>query len=441
LRTIVFACVITVATGLVFALTPTLRLASTARRTEDLREGLAGGRGSTGMLWRRFGSNLVVVELATAVVLLVGAGLLCKSFYRLLQVDPGLQADHLATLKVMPGDRYPEDEQLVALSRQILDQTRHLPGVRSVGLTSQLPLGDGDGISEFCVFGRTCHGEQNAVAFRYVSNGYLRTLLARILRGRDFGEQDRSGNPGAAIINQTLASQYFPGENPVGLHIFRVSEPKKSMEIVGIVNDLQEGQLDAAPRAAIYMPFDQSPSNSMALVVRVSQAEESVLPALSSAIRRIDPEIVVADPVTMGQRIHNSPSADLHRSSAWIVGAFAAIALLLGVVGLYGVIAYSVGQRTREIGVRMALGARRSSVYLLIMKEAGWLTGLGITLGLICSLGAGVLMRSLLFGTRAWDLTTLAGVAIILASAAMLASYLPARRAAAVNPVEALRSE
>jgi macrolide transport system ATP-binding/permease protein len=176
-------------------------------------------------------------------------------------------------------------------------------------------------------------------------------------------------------------------------------------------------------------------------MVRTSQSEGSILPTLVSTINSIDPGIGTSDPITMEERTRQSPTAYLHRSSAWVVGAFAVLALLLGVVGLYGVIAYSVSQRTREIGVRMALGAPRGSVYGLVLKEAGWLTAAGIGLGLLCSVEAATLMRKLLFGTAAWDVSTLAAVAVVLGASAMLASYLPARRAASVNPVDALRAE
>ena len=284
------------------------------------------------------------------------------------------------------------------------------------------------------------HDEHDEAANRQVSSSYLPTLQARSMRGRNFSEDDDQQKPRVMIVNQTLASQYFRGQNPIGQRILWGDE-KHPIEIVGIVNDLQEGQLDAAPRAAFYLPFNQTPDSEFSIVVRVSQDERSLLPAMVAAIHQIDPEIVVFDPSTMGERIHDSPSAYLHRTSASMVGGFAAIALVLSVVGLYGVVAYSVSQRTREIGVRMALGAPRGSVYSLILKEAGWLTGIGIALGLVGSLGAATLMRKLLFGTAAWDAGTLASVALVLAAAAMLASYIPAHRAAGVDPAEALRTE
>ena len=438
LRVAAFAALICVVTGLVFALTPTFRLSLT-----EMRQGLTeGGRGSAGTLWRHFGANLVVIELATAMVLLVGAGLLGKSLYRLLRADAGLEPDHLATLRVATtGDRYAKDAAQINLEREIVSRFAALPGVKSVGITSNLPLGDGDGTSDFRVMGRSYkNGQHDEAANRQVSSNYLHTLEARIIRGRDFQEDEDQQKPFVMIINQTLASQYFRGENPIGQQILW-GDMKTPIEIVGTVNDLQEGQLDAAPRAAFYFPFNQHPEDSFAVVTRTSQDEQSLLPELVAAVHQIDPQLVVYETSTMGQRIHDSPSAYLHRTSAWMVGLFAAISLVLSVVGLYGVVAYSVSRRTREIGVRMALGAPRGSVYSLILKEAGWLTGIGVALGLVCSMGTAILMRKLLFGTAAWDAGTLASVAVVLAGAAMLASFIPAHRAAGVDPAEALRTE
>jgi predicted permease len=438
LRVAAFAAILCVVTGLVFAFTPALRLSFT-----DMRQGLTdGGRGSAGTIWRRFGANLVVIELATAMVLLVGAGLLGKSLFRLLRADSGLEPDHLATLSVAAiGDRYAKDIQQFNLEQAILSRVATLPGVKSVAVTTSLPLGDGDGTSGFRVVGRSYDRDKfDEAADRQVSASYFPTLQARIVRGRNFREDEDQQRPLVVIVNQTLANHYFRGQDPIGQRIFW-NDGKIPIEIVGLVDDLQEGQLDSAPRSAIYMPFNQAPENYFAVVVRTSQREESVLPTLEAAIHQIDPQIAVYNPSTMAQRIHDSPSAYLHRTSAWMVGLFATIALVLSVVGLYGVIAYSVSQRTREIGVRMALGAPRGSVYRLILSDAGWLIGLGLALGLACSMATATLMRKLLFGTQAWDAATLAGVAVVLACAAMLASYIPARRAASVDPAEALRTE
>jgi hypothetical protein len=213
------------------------------------------------------------------------------------------------------------------------------------------------------------------------------------------------------------------------------------MQIIGMIDDIREGPLDTSARSAMYVPFDQRPRSTFAVVARTSVAAQSLLPVLASTIHHIDPGIATFGAATMSQRIHDSPAAYLHRASAWLVGSFAALALLLSVVGLYGVIAYSVSQRTREIGVRMALGAQRSMVYQLILKEAAWLIAVGMVAGLVGSIAAATLMRNLLFGTEAWDVATLASVAAVLGISALAASYLPARRAASVNPIEALRAE
>jgi macrolide transport system ATP-binding/permease protein len=239
-----------------------------------------------------------------------------------------------------------------------------------------------------------------------------------------------------------MAKKYFPDEDPIGKQIlYAPMDTQPPMEIVGIVDDIKEGPLDRETWPTMYVAFNQDPTNNFSIVVRTAQAEQSLLPTLAATIHRIDPGISTFFEGTMTAKINDSPAAILHRSSAWLVGAFAAVAFLLSVVGLYGVVAYSVSQRTREIGIRIALGAQRGSVYQLILKEAGWLIALGITAGLVCSVAAATLMRNLLFGVRSWDLPTLAAVAAVLAVAALLASYIPARRAASLDPVEVLRAE
>jgi len=439
LHAVVFALAIALLAATVFAITPSLRLVTT-----EMREGLAdGGRGSAGTLWRRLGANLVVVELAVAVVLLAGAGLLGKSFYRLLHVDLGFQPDHLATLQVAaPDSNYSKDEQAVALARQVASRVAALPGVQSVALASVLPVSFNGNTTWIRFPDRPYHGEHNEVNERDVNSEYFTTLKARLLRGRYFGDAEDSSKPGVVVINQALARQYFPDEDPIGKKIIHYDlAPNSTREIIGIVDDIKEGPLDSEIWPAVYYPLNQVPNPDFALAVRTSQDEASLLPTLLSTIHQIDPEIGTYDEATMTQRIDDSETAYLHRSSAWLVGGFAAMALLLGAVGLYGVIAYSVGRRTREIGVRMALGAQPGSVYKLILVEAGWLTAGGIAIGLVCSVAAASLMGKLLFGVRSWDALTLAAAAVVLAAAALLASYIPAHRAASVNPLEALRAE
>jgi predicted permease len=434
-----FAGAVSAAATILFSATPLLRLPLTQIKT-GLTE---GDRGHAGTLWRRFGANLVAAELAIAVVLLVGAGLLGKSFYRLLHVDIGFEPDHLATVQLAISDAaYPKNEQQEALGRKIVDRISHLPGVVSVGLTNVLPVSFNGNTWWIRIVGHPYNGEHNEVNERDVSSAFFSTLHARLLRGRYFTEADEATKPRVIIINEALAKKYFPGEDPMGKKIGDTQlSPDSLAEVVGIVSDVRDGALDADVWPAVYHPFNQTPDNYFSLVVRTWQSEGSILPSLVAAVHEVDPGIGTKDEATMLGKINNSPSAYIHRSAAWLVGGFALLALLLGVVGLYGVIAYSVSRRTREIGVRMALGAQRASVYQLIMTEAAWLTGIGIAAGLACSLVAAAFIRSLLFGVHYWDVATLLGVSTMLAICALSASYFPARKASQVEPMQALRYE
>jgi len=409
----------------------------------DLRAGLtAGGRGAAGTVWRHLGANMVVVELCTAMVLLVGAGLLCKSFYKLLHTEIGLQPDHLAVVRMWaPQSRYSKDEQIIALARQVMDEVRHLPGVQSVAVAHQIPVANlAGGSSTFEIIGSPKPQENNEANSRQVSSSYFTTVQARLFAGRWFTETDDASKPRVAIVNGVFAQKYFAGEDPLGKSIrFDASQPP--IEIVGMVDNINEGPPDADVQPALYTPFNQDPDAGFFVVVRTAQAPEAILAALEETLHRINPNILTTGTETMEGRIHNLQSTWLRRSSAWLSGGFAAVALLLGVVGLYGVIAYSVSQRTREIGVRMALGAQRGTVYRLILAEAGRLIAVGIGTGLLAAIGTATLMSKLLFQTKPWDEGILAAVATVLAISAISASFIPARRAAAVEPTEALRAE
>lgn len=436
--TVAFACALSLLAGIAFSFIPIART-SLATMTEGLKE---GDRGSAGTTWRRFGSSLVVTEIALAMVLMVSAGLLGKSLYQLLHLNVGFTPDHLVYLQTSwaPG-RYQTDKQTELLGRQMVDRISSLPGVTAVGLATAPPIDSAWGTASFHIAGQPNHGENNEVINRRVSAGYLRTLQAELWKGRYFSGFEDTSKPPVVIINTTLAKKYFPGQDPIGKRIYYDSSPQSLMQVIGVVDDLKEGPLEDPNWPALYVPCYQAPLDWPAVLVRTSQPVQLVSPKIIAAIHGIDPFITVSAGVSMTERINQSPTAYLHRSAAWLVGTFACAALLLGVVGLYGVVAYSVGQRTREIGVRMALGAERGAVYKLVLGEAGRLIAIGVVLGAIGSVGAATLFRRMLFGVRSWDPQTLLGVAVLLGIAALLASYTPARRAALVNPVEALRAE
>jgi len=436
--TIGFSCFISVLGGLLFAIIPIARTSLSQIRT-GLKE---GSRGNAGITWRRLGSKLVVLEVAVAIVLMVGAGLLGKSLYQLLHVDTGFRTDHLALLSLTwPPASYGKDQQKIVLEREVMSRISSLPGVESVAVSLTSPVGPAWGSSNLHVVGQPIQGEHNEVLHRQVSSAYFTTLQAQLLSGRYFADNEDASKPLVAIVNRTLAKKYFSGADAIGKQIYYDWQPQLPIQIVGVVDDLKEGPLEGEALPVLYVPFEQKPVAGFAVLVRTSQAEALLLPNMISTIHAIDPLISISNSQTMTERINQSPSAYLHRSAAWVVGAFAAAAFLLSIVGLYGVVAYSTSQRTQEIGVRMALGAQRRNVYQLILSEAGRLTAMGVVLGLGCSLAAARLLRTMLFGVSTWDAPTLLAVPVVLVISALLASCIPARRAGSVNPVEALRSE
>ncbi len=438
-RVFIFGLAVAGLAAILFALTPTIRLASL-----DVRRGIVeGGRGTAGRVWPRIGSKLVVLEITTAMVLLVGAGLLAKSFYRLTQVEANFETKQLITMRVSSSrTKYEKNEQKVALARKLVDQVKALPGVTSVGITDTLPLSWNGNTDWIRFVGRDYNGEHNEVNQRGVSADYFATLQAKLLRGRNFSDSEDGTKPNVVVINQALAKKYYPGEDPIGQRFGDTQlSPESIKEIIGVVDDIREAALDQEIWPAIYYPFNQVPDNDFSVIVKVSQDEDSLIPTISSSITAVDPNLNISNQTTMTKRVSNAPTVYLRRSSTWLVGAFASIALLLGVIGLYGVIAYSVSQRTREIGVRIALGAQRSSVYRLILREAGALALAGIVIGIGCAVVVASLMRNLLFGTPPWDIATILCVAAVLGVSALIASFVPARRAASVDPVTALRAE
>lgn len=439
LHTVLYAAAVAILAAGLMALTPILRLSF-----QDVHAALSEGtRSVAGRFWRRMGANLVIVEIAIAIVLLVGAGLLTKSFYRLLHVDLGFDATHLATLQMAAPDKsYPKPEQKNALYREVTRRLSALPGVVSVGITSDLPVQCNCDTDWIRIVGKPFHGEHNEVNERDVTPGYLETLKVPLISGRLLTENDDNPKAQKIVINEILAKKYFPGEDPIGKRIANGGlDPNSMREIVGVVGNVREGGLDEELWPSEYQSLYVGPQSFVAIAIRTNADEKSILPTAVKTLHAIDPGLGTYGEITMADQINTTQSALIHHTAVWLIDGFAAIALLLGIVGLYGVIAYSVSQRTREIGVRMALGAQRSSVYAMVMRQAGWLTAIGIIIGLACAVGASMAMRKLLFGVQAWDAPTLAIVTIVLGVSSLVASFLPAHRAASVNPTEALRSE
>ncbi len=431
-----FAVAVSALGGALFAITPAVPLLA-----GSLQHGLLQGeRTVTSKGWRSLAANLVAAELAIALILLVSAGLLGRSFWNLLHTDIGIAPEHLFVLHVqIPSDW--ADEQSVLLEQQVRSRMAVLPWVVSVGTSYRLPIGTGDYFAHFRVAGRIYVGQGDEENYLSASVGYFETVRATLNRGRFFTEADDASRPWIAIINQAMADQLFPGENPVGKHIICQYSKDHPMEIVGVIKNIKEEPLDVETRGAVYTAFKQIPDNEFFVTVRASRSDEGILPSMIGVVHQLDSHVIVDGAETMQSRIDDTQSAYLHRSAAWIVTGFAAIALLLAAVGMYGLIAFSVGRRTREVGVRMALGAQRGSIYRLILFEGGRLVAVGIVGGVICSFAVTTLLRSLLFGISQFDPATLAAVILVLAGVALLATYIPARRAASIDPAKALRAE
>jgi macrolide transport system ATP-binding/permease protein len=425
--------------ALLLTATPVLRFSF-----QRMRDGLSDGdRGAASQLWRRLGANLVVIELAIAVVLLAGAGLLGRSFYRLLRVPLGFDPNHLATEEVsIPDTVYNTADRTSELYREVVRRSTSLPGVESAGLTGMLPVQCNCPTDGIRIVGRPYHGEHNEVNERHVSANYLPALKATLIRGRFFTEADDASRPGVAVINQALARKYFSGQDPIGERIADDEGGHPSVwQIVGVIDDIREGPLDVDIAPTEYFPINQTGDHFFTLVVRTRQDAGALLPPLLSSVHQIDLNLGVSNEGTMRDRIGSTQTALLHQYSACLVSSFAAVALILSIVGLYGVIAFSVSRRTREIGVRMALGAGRRSVVLMILREAGKMVTLGVLVGLLASFGLSRLIASMVFGVSTSDPLTFAGVAMVLAAVAVVACYVPARRASAVDPIVALRYE
>ena len=446
-RVLGFSFMLSIATGFVLGLAPALQLSS-PNLNNSLKDG--GGRSGEGIRQRRVRGFLIVSEVALSLVLLVGAGLLLRSFIRLQENSLGFDPARVLTVQLsLPGARYGERAQAAPFYEQLLQRTRSLPGVQSVGLTNYLPLSGSDSGTSFNIEGRPPlpAGEFLEAAPRWISPDYFRALGITILRGRALSEQDIASDRHVALINETMARRFWPGEDPIGKRI-TMESPEKPVwhEIVGVVADVRHTALDAESEPEMYYPYlfpseaDSSPWTSMYLVVRANHDDSSGLAvALRREVLAVDKDQPVYNVASMAQLM--STSLSQRRFNMQLVGFFAAVALMLAAVGLYGVMSYVVTQRTHEIGLRMALGAQARDVLKLVVKQGMALALVGVVIGLIASLALTRLMKNLLFGVSTTDPATLAGVALLLILAALLACYLPARRATKVDPLVALRYE
>ncbi|MBI1765154.1 MAG: ABC transporter permease [Acidobacteria bacterium] len=434
------ALAVSLLTGIVFGLAPAW-LATRLNVSAALKE---GGRGAVSGARHRLRSGLVVAELALALILLVGAGLLIKSFWQLRTIQPGFNANNLLTLRLeLPEARYQEIERQTQFRRALLDSLNAVPGVQAA-LVSEVPL-SGDWLShDFTREGwQLKQGDEPDVWTRSIEGDYLRTLQIPLLAGRDFTAQDKEGAPLVGIVNQTLVSRYFPNEDPLGKRVrWARDEQVNWITIVGVAGDIKHFSLDIPEQPALYTPYPQSGrawKRWMGLTIRTQGEPARFADAVKQAVWKLDSQLPLTKVRSMNEVM--ALSLDERRFNLLLLAVFAAVALALAASGIYGVIAYAVTQRTHEIGVRMALGARTQDVLALIVKQGAKLALLGTGLGL---LGAVVLTRwlkTLLFGVSVTDPATFAVIALLLLGVALLASYLPARRAAKVDPLVALRYE
>jgi predicted permease len=435
-----FTLAASLVTGLLFGLLPALH-ATSPHLTESLKE---GGRGTTqGGRGARVRSALVVSEVAIALVLLVGAGLLIRSFVRLQGVDPGFHPERvLAADVVLPGAKYREDAQVINFYDRLLSGMRGRPGVEAVAAVSVLPLTESGAIITFLIEGRAAPapGESQDAEYRIATPDYFRALGIPVIRGSVFSERDTANMPYVMVVNETFARRNFPGEDAVGKRV-NLGDPAQApwRTIVGVVKDVRHQSLDAEPYPQMYTPLGQSPRRSMSVVVRAGGDPKNAIPLVRSELAALDRDLPLYNVRTMQEVL--SESVARQRFSMLLVAIFAFLGLALASVGIYGVIAYSVTQRTHEIGVRMALGAEAMHILKMVVRQGMILAVVGVCIGLVAARGLAQLMSGLLFGVSPTDVITFTGVSILLTAVAMLACVIPALRATRVNPMVALKYE
>ncbi|HEV3409497.1 MAG TPA: ABC transporter permease [Chthoniobacterales bacterium] len=439
-RVLGFTAAVSLTTGLLFGSAPALR-ASRADLNATLSDGARGAvAGSTRSVLR---SSLVVVEIALAMVLLVGAGLLIRSVMRLHAVDPGFKPERILTMNIwLPNAKYPKGADFIAFYDRALERIRALPEVEAAAMTSVLPISENFDQRTIEAEGQPKGpGENPDVDNYFVTPDYLRTMSIPLRRGRALTEHDREDTPLVVLASETTARQLWPNEDPIGKRIryYNKEENRPWRTVVGVVGDVKQYGLDTTAKMAIYVPVAQNPNSAMTLVVKTRTAPETVIAPVRREIRAVDPDQAVFSIRSMDQLLADSIA--LRRFSMFLLGIFAALALLLAAIGIYGVLAQSVVQRTHEIGIRMALGAQMRDVLRLILGHGMTLAVLGIIAGIAGALGTTRLLANLLFGVAPTDASTFLAIAFLLGAVAFLACYLPARRAAKLDPVTALANQ
>jgi putative ABC transport system permease protein len=436
---LIFSVGLSFLTGLLFGLAPALQ-SSRFDLNEALKE---GGRNATAGSGQRLRSALVVSEIALAVVLLVGAGLMLKSLFNLLQVNVGFNTENLLTMTVVaPAAKYTESNKQIDFNDQFTERVRAIPGVVTAGTVDILPLNGGN-TTRFVVDGDPVPppGQETEANIRNVNDTYFQTLGIPLIAGRAFDQHDTADKPSVVIIGKSVADKVFAGRDPIGRKINYPSVAGQSSLIVGVVGDVKITGLDEAIKPVVYYPFRQGPSTFGTLVVRTNADPNTVIASVRTDIRNLEPEVAIFNVRSMERMISETPASFMRRFPALLISIFAGVALLLASIGIYGVVSYSVSQQTHYIGVRIALGATPGNIVKMVLKQGLLLAVLGVGLGVLAALGLMQLLSALLFNVSTYDVRIFSLVSGLLFAVALLACYLPARRATRVDPLVALRYE
>jgi putative ABC transport system permease protein len=442
-----FLCGVTVLTGILFGLAPSLHASRTTLNDvlkDESRGGTSGGQA-------RLRNALVIAEISISLVLLVGAGLLLRSLHALLGQDLGFQLHNVLTFSVnLPDSAYPSDKTppyysaaAVRFEHEFTQRLRSLPGVIDVGQTSSIPANGGRGTIRFVIEGRTTAlGQEDECQIISVSTGYFSSLKIPLVDGRFFNATDKQDAPGTVVVSRAFVKTYLSGENPIGKRIrFTFSAQNPFLQIVGVAGDTASVDIAAPAPAIIYTANDQGPSTFLSYLVRTAGEPAAFVGTARAALHEMDPQLPMIQPQSLEQIANQSPSVFLRRYPSYVIGSFATLALILAIVGLYGLISHMVLQRTREIGIRVALGAQRRDILKMVLRQGIVATLAGVAIGIVAALALTRLLSSLLFGVTPGDWATFLSVAVLLLVVAVVACSIPARRATRVDPIVALRYE